>query len=144
MIFRLRSIGLLGGAKTEITLANNSLFEKTNRFLFFSRLICVMEGKTLKGKERKGLQTNDQDLIEHIMARYKYEFVRVSFVYLAEPQLANVAVTNTFLILSRRLHQYPGENEEKVWALRYLMRELHRLKFLKGIGLKPLILTQRR
>lgn len=96
------------------------------------------------GKRRNCFQTENEIMMKQIMSRYKKEFVRISFVYLADSQLVNVAVTNTFLILSRRLHQYPGENEEKVWALRYLMRELHRLKFLKGIGLKPLILTQRR
>ena len=98
----------------------------------------------MKNKGIEDFQTYYHVLIERIMVRYKCEFVRISFVYLADSQLANVAVTNTFLILSRRLHQYPGENEEKVWALRYLMRELHRLKLLKGIGLRSIILARRR
>ena len=121
-----------------------SVFLDNSFFAFLSSNMRRGRWGILKNKGIEDFQTYYHVLIERIMVRYKCEFVRISFVYLADSQLANVAVTNTFLILSRRLHQYPGENEEKVWALRYLMRELHRLKLLKGIGLRSIILARRR
>lgn len=88
--------------------------------------------------------TDAEVLMAHVMSRYKSEFMRVSYVYLADHELAEIAVSNAFLTMARRLNQYPGQAEEKVWALRHLMTELRRLNIMKSIGLRPFIRKRRR
>ena len=83
--------------------------------------------------------TDVEVLMTHVMSRYKSEFMRISYVYLADHELAKIAVSNAFLTMARRLNQYPGQAEEKVWALRHLMTELRRLNIMKSIGLRPFI-----
>ena len=97
-----------------------------------------MKGSALVGEK------STEELMTHIMSRYKSEFMRISYVYLADHALAKIAVSNAFLIMARRLNQYPGQTEEKVWALQYLMTELRRLNIMKSMGLRPFIRKRRR
>ena len=97
----------------------------------------------MKGSAFVG-EKSTEELMTHIMSRYKSEFMRISYVYLADHELAKIAVSNAFLIMARRLNQYPGQTEEKVWALQYLMTELRRLNIMKSMGLRPFIRKRRR
>ena len=97
-----------------------------------------MKGSALVGEK------STEELMTHIMSRYKSEFMHISYVYLSDHELAEIAVSNVFLTLARRLNRYPGQAEEKVWALRYLMTELRRLNIMKSMGLRPFIRKRRR
>lgn len=97
-----------------------------------------MKGSALVGEK------STEELMTHIMSRYKSEFMHISYVYLSDHELAEIAVSNVFLTLARRLNRYPGQAEEKVWALRYLMTELRRLNKMKSMGLRPFIRKRRR
>lgn len=97
-----------------------------------------MKGSALVGEK------STEELMTHIMSRYKSEFMHISYVYLSDHELAEIAVSNVFLTLARRLNRYPGQSEEKVWALRYLMTELRRLNKMKSMGLRPFIRKRRR
>ena len=66
--------------------------------------------------------TDAEVLMTHVMSRYKSEFMHISYVYLSDHELAEIAVSNVFLTMARRLNRYPGQAEEKVWALRYLIK----------------------
>ena len=88
--------------------------------------------------------TDAEVLMTHVMSRYKSEFMHISYVYLSDHELAEIAVSNVFLTMARRLNRYPGQSEEKVWALRYLMTELRRLNKMKSMGLRPFIRKRRR
>ena len=115
----------------------------TNRNQTKCRLICVKGGECLKGAAFVG-DTDAKVLMTHVMSRYKSEFMRISYVYLADHELAKIAVSNAFFIMARRLNQYPGQTEEKVWALRHLLTELRRLNIMKSMGLRPFIRKRRR
>ena len=97
-----------------------------------------MKGSALVGEK------STEELMTHIMSRYKSEFMHISYVYLSDHELAEIAVSNVFLTMARRLNRYPGQAEEKVWALRYLMTELRRLNKMKSMGLRPFIRKRRR
>ena len=97
-----------------------------------------MKGSALVGEK------STEELMTHIMSRYKSEFMHISYVYLSDHELAEIAVSNVFLTMARRLNRYPGQSEEKVWALRYLMTELRRLNKMKSMGLRPFIRKRRR
>ncbi len=89
------------------------------------------------------LEDSDQ-LLMQIMARQKGTMMRMSYIQLQDKTWAEIAVANIFMVVYKRLSQYPGIPDENAWVCRTAVVEWRRLNRRKALGLKPLIRTQRR
>ena len=70
--------------------------------------------------------------------------MKTSYVQLGDKEMASIAVSNIFMIVYDRLHEYPGQDEEKAWIYGIAVKEWRRQSRRKAFGLKPLIRTKRR
>ena len=97
----------------------------------------------LKGASSESL--NDAEaLLRQIMVRNKDSMMKMSYMQLQNKELANVAVSNIFMVVYKRLYKYPGIEKEKAWISAIAVKEWRRQSRRKAFGMKPLILTQRR
>lgn len=87
---------------------------------------------------------NLEQLLRQIMDRHKDAMMRMSFIQLQNKTWAEIAVANIFMVVYKRLPQYPGISDENAWICKIAVEEWRRLGRRKALGLKPLIRTQRR
>ena len=85
-----------------------------------------------------------KQLLRQIMERQNDAMMRISYIQLQDKAWAEIAVGNIFVVVYKRLSQYPGIESENAWISRIAVEEWRHLGRRKALGLKPRILTQRR
>lgn len=73
-----------------------------------------------------GSVNDSEDLLRQIMARNKESMIKMSYTQLQNKELANVAVSNIFMVVYKRLYKYPGKEKEKAWICAIAVKEWKR------------------
>ena len=97
----------------------------------------------MKGASSESL-CDAETLLRQIMVRNKDSMMKMSYMQLQNKELANIAVSNIFMVVYKRLYKYPGIEKEKAWICAIAVKEWRRQLRRKAFGLKPLIRTKRR
>ena len=71
------------------------------------RPICARGVQRLKGASSESL-CDAETLLRQIMARNKDSMMKMSYMQLQNKELANIAVSNIFMVVYKRLYKYPG------------------------------------
>jgi len=103
------------------------------------RGVMILDNSSLEGS-----MNDSEKILRQIMARNKDSMMKMSYMQLQNKELANVAVSNIFMVVYKRLYKYPGIEKEKAWICAIAVKEWRRQSRRKAFGMKPLILTQRR
>ncbi len=59
--------------------------------------------------------------LDHMIALYEQDLLRMSYIYLRDPVLAEDAVQETFVKAFRSLDGFRGDSNEKTWLMRIAM-----------------------
>ena len=66
----------------------------------------------------KGPDMDREAILNHLVAAYQRDLLRISYLYLRDAALAEDAVQETFFKAFRSLDSFRGESHEKTWLMR--------------------------